>query len=56
MAALMTDVTAVFTSAIGMVSTVISTITAEGNELVLLFCLLPLVGIGIGFAKRLMHV
>lgn len=56
MASLMTTVTAVFTAAIGMVSTVITTITASGNELLLLFALLPLVGIGVGLTKRLLSM
>ena len=56
MATLMTDVGNIFTTAIGWVGEVASTITGEGNEIILLFVLLPLVGLGIGLFKRLMSV
>ena len=51
---LLTDVTSVFTSAIGMVGRVATTIT--GNPLLLVFAILPLCGIGVGFFKRLISV
>lgn len=54
MASLMSSVTAVFTSVIGMVSTVATTITAEGNEILLLAVVaVPLCGIGVGMFRRL---
>lgn len=51
---LMTDVASVFTSAIGMVGKVATTIT--GNPLLLVFAIVPLCGIGVGFFKRLISV
>ncbi len=56
MTTLMTNVGDIFTTAIGVVCEVATTITAEGNEILLLFVLLPLVGLGIGLFKRLMSV
>lgn len=56
MSALMTAVGSVFTTAIGWVGTVAETITAEGNEILLLFAVLPLVGLGVGLFKRLINV
>lgn len=45
----------VFTKALEWAGDVVTFITSEGNAIVLLFMLLPLVGIGIGFLKRIMH-
>lgn len=45
----------VFTSALEWAGDVVTFITAPDNAIVLLFMLLPLVGIGIGFLKRIMH-
>lgn len=56
MAALISAVTTIFTAAIGWVGTVASTITASGNEILLLFAVLPLVGLGVGLFKRLINV
>jgi len=56
MSTLMSKVGDIFTTAIGWVGEVASTITQEGNEIILLFVLLPLVGLGIGLFKRLMSV
>lgn len=53
-ATFLTNVGTIFTSAIGWVSTVGSTIASE--PILLTFCALPLAGIGIGFFKRLMRV
>lgn len=47
-------VTSVFTSAIGWVGQVASTIT--GEPILLVFCALPLVGLGVGLFKRLINV
>lgn len=48
------NVGTIFTSAIGWVATVGSTVAAE--PILLTFCALPLCGIGVGFFKRLMRV
>ena len=53
MSTLLTSVTTVFTSAVGWVSTVASTI-AE-TDVLLLFCVaVPLCGLGVGIFKRLL--
>lgn len=43
----------IFTTAVGWVGTVASTITS--NPILLTFTALPLVGLGIGLFKRLLH-
>lgn len=56
MAALMATITSVFTTVIGWVGTVGSTIMAEGNELMLLFVIIPVIGLGVGLFRRLLNV
>lgn len=56
MAGLMTTLGTIFTTVIGWVGTVASTITAEGNEILLLFAMIPLIGLGVGLFKRLLNV
>ena len=54
MEALLTSVGSVFTSAVGWVGTVASTIT--GQPVLLLFCVaVPLCGLGVGMFGRHMH-
>ncbi len=54
MTELLTSVTSVFTSAIGWVGTVASTITEQ--PVLLLFCVgVPLCGLGVGMFSRLLH-
>jgi hypothetical protein len=54
MEAIISSVTSVFTAAIGWVSTVASTIGS--TPILLLFCVLPLIGLGVGLFKRLINV
>lgn len=54
MAAFLEAVSAVFTSAIGWVGTVASTIA--NTPILLVFCAVPLVGLGVGLFKRLINV
>lgn len=54
MTELLSNVTSVFTSAIGMVGTVATTIGE--NPLLLVYAIVPLCGIGVGFFKRLISV
>ena len=54
MEALITSVGDVFSAAIGWVGTVATTVTS--NPILLIFCILPLVGIGVGLFKRLLSV
>lgn len=57
MASLLTMVSSCFTTVIGMVGTVASTIVGEGNEILALFVVaVPLVGIGVGMFKRLIRL
>lgn len=53
-ATLLSSVGDIFTAAIGWVGDVAGAIT--GNPLLLLFCVLPLIGIGVGLFKRLLNV
>lgn len=48
-----TAISAVVTATVGWIGDYMSAITATGNELLLIFFALPLVGIGIGAIKRL---
>ena len=52
----LTAIGSVVTSAVGWMSDYLSTITATGNELLLLFVILPVVGLGVGLIKRLISV
>lgn len=54
MDAILTSVGQIFTSAIGWVGTVGTTITS--TPILMLFAGLPLCGLGIGFFKRLINV
>lgn len=53
MASIISTVTSLVTAAFGWVTTVVSTITAEGNELLLMAVVLPFVGLGVGLLRRL---
>jgi len=54
MSGIIDAVSSAFTAAIGWVGDVASTIA--GNPLLLLFCVLPLVGLGVGLFRRLLNV
>lgn len=54
MDAILTSVTSIFTAAIGWVGTVASTIA--GSPILLIFCVLPLIGLGVGLFRRLINV
>lgn len=56
MTSIMTSVGDIFTTAISWVGDVATTISATGNEILLLFALLPLVGLGVGLFKRLISI
>ena len=53
MAAAITAISAVVTATITWIGDYMGAITATGNELLLIFFALPLVGLGIGAIKRL---
>lgn len=54
MEAIITAVSSIFTAAIGWVGTVATTVTEQ--PILLLFCVLPLVGLGVGLFRRLINV
>lgn len=54
MSTILSDAGTIVTEALGWVVEVVSTVT--GNPLLLLFCVLPLVGLGIGLFRRLINV
>lgn len=54
MSTLLTDIGSIFTSAIGWVSNVATTVS--GSPMLLLWFLLPLVGLGVGMFKRLVRL
>ena len=54
MSSIISSVTSIVTAAMGWVTTAVSTITATGNELILMAVVLPFVGLGVGLLKRLL--
>ena len=56
MSAILTAVGSVVTAAIGWMTQFVGSITASGNEILMLFVIVPLVGLGVGLLKRLISV
>lgn len=56
MAAILSSVTLIVTEAVTWCGKFLTMITASGNEILLLFTVLPIVGLGIGILKRLFSV
>lgn len=54
MSSIISDVGTIFTQALTWVSTVATTITS--TPILMLFCILPIVGLGVGLFKRLINV
>lgn len=54
MATLLTTITSVFTSAVGWVGTVASTIA--DNPILLIGCVLGFIGVGVGLFKRMFRI
>lgn len=54
MSTLLSNLTEIFTAVIGYVSTVASTITS--TPLLLLFVLIPIIGLGVGLFRRLLNI
>lgn len=54
MASIISSVTSVVTAAVGWVGQFVDMIT--GNDLLLLFAIVPIVGLGVGLLKRLFSV
>ena len=53
---ILTNVGSIVTAAISWMGDFVSSITATGNEILLLFVLVPLVGLGVGLLKRMISV
>lgn len=56
LSSILSAVSSVVTSAITWMGSFLSTITATGNEILLLFIILPLVGLGIGLIRRMIRL
>lgn len=54
MEALIGNISTIFSAAIGWVGTVASTVSS--TPILLVFCLVPLVGLGVGLFRRLLSV
>lgn len=53
LAAIIAALTQLVTAVVGWITSYMGAITASGNELLMIFFALPLVGLGIGALKRL---
>lgn len=56
MSAILQNITSIVTSAISWIGSYVGVITASGNEFLMLFILVPMVGLGIGLFKRLLRL
>lgn len=56
MAAILSAISSLVTSAISWVTSFIGVVTASGNELLLLFVIMSVVGLGIGLLSRLIRL
>lgn len=56
MAAILSNVGSIVTSAIGWMGSFITAIGSAGNELLMVFVCVPLVGLGIGLIRRMISL
>lgn len=56
MASILSNITLFVTEAINWITSFIGVITAEGNEFLMLFIIMSVVGLGIGLLSRLLHL
>lgn len=56
LATILSAVGSIVTAAIGWVTSFVGTITATGNELILMFVILSVVGLGVGLLSRLKNL
>lgn len=56
MASILTAVTQIVTAAVGWIGSFVGVITASGSEFLLMFLLIPVVGLGIGLFRRLLNL
>lgn len=55
-AAVLQNITSIVTSAVSWITSYVGVISASGNEFLMLFILVPMVGLGIGLFKRLLRL
>lgn len=53
---MLTNIGSLVTSAVGWMGSFLATITKSGNEMLFVFVAIPIVGVGIGLVKRMLHV
>lgn len=53
MTALLANVTSIVTASVTWITSTVGAVTAEGNELLLLFVLMGFCGVGIGLVRRI---
>ena len=56
MSSLLSNIGSVVTAAIGWMGDYLELITASGNEILFVFCVIPLVGLGIGLVRRMISL
>lgn len=56
MASIITAVTSMVTGAVSWVTSYVGAILASGNELLLAFAIIPIVGLGVGLLRRLINI
>lgn len=56
MSAILSTVGSVVTASIGWLSDFCGALTTSGNEILLLFAVIPCVGLGVGLLKRLINL
>lgn len=53
---IISNVGSIVSGAVTWMGSFLGSITQEGNEILLLFCLVPIVGLGVGLVRRMLHV
>lgn len=56
MSTLLSNITSVVNEAIAWMTSFVGAITATGNELLLLFAVIPVVGLGVGILRRMIKI
>ena len=56
LATIISNIGSVVTGAIGWMGDYLSLITTSGNEILFVFTVIPLVGLGIGLVKRMINI
>ena len=56
MASIVSACTSMVTGAVGWVTSYVGAVVASGNELLLAFAIVPLVGLGVGLLRRLINI